>query len=108
MQPVDRKNETIFGQSLGVVEKLLGMKAFREKYVDKESEFARQEMTAELEAWACQVDFAAASVQLVCCPEDKFATSGVGPKVYVRNAGSLFAGVAKVILFGMEGNLLPR
>ena len=50
VQPVDYKNETIFGQSLGSVEKLLGMKTFREKYVDKETDFARQEMTAELEA----------------------------------------------------------
>ena len=37
VQPVDRKNETIFGQSLGAAEKLLGMKVFREKYVDKEN-----------------------------------------------------------------------
>ena len=80
VQPVDYKNETIFGQSLGSVEKLLGMKTFREKYVDKETVFARQEMTAELEAWACQVDFAAASVQLVCCPEDKSCHRRCRPK----------------------------
>ena len=80
VQPVDRKNETIFGQSLGAVEKLLGMKVFRKKYVDKETEFARQEMTAELEAWACQVDFAAASVQLVCCPEDKICHKRCRPE----------------------------
>ena len=80
VQPVDCKNATIFGQSLGAVEKLLGMKVFREKYVDKETEFARQEMTPELEAWACQVDFAGASVQLVCCPEDKICYKRCRPE----------------------------
>ena len=71
VQPVDAKNETIFGQSVADVEESLGMKTFRQKYVEKETDFAREEMNAELEAWACQVDFAAVSVQLVCCPEDK-------------------------------------
>ena len=37
-------------------------------------------MTAELEAWACQVDFAAASVQLVCCPEDKICHKRCRPE----------------------------
>jgi hypothetical protein len=34
VQPVDSKNKTIFGQSLGGVEGILGMHAFRKKYVD--------------------------------------------------------------------------
>ena len=71
VQPVDAKNETIFGQSVTAAEELLGMQTFRQKYVEKETEFAREEMNAELEAWACQVDFTAVSVQLLCCPEDK-------------------------------------
>ena len=79
VQPVDAKNETIFGQSVADVEESLGMKTFRQKYVEKETDFAREEMNAELEAWACQVDFAAVSVQLVCCPEDKMCQKRCRP-----------------------------
>ena len=37
VQPVDAKNGTIFGQSVAAVERVLGMQAFREKYVEKEN-----------------------------------------------------------------------
>ena len=74
---------TILGNSLGAVEKFLGTQAFREKYVEKETKFARQEITAELEVWVCQVDFAAASVKLVCCTEDKIRQKRCRPESFI-------------------------
>ena len=74
---------TIFGNSLGAVEKFLGTQAFREKYVEKETKFARQEITAELEVWVCQVDFAAASVKLVSCTEEKIRQKRCRPESFI-------------------------
>eukprot|EP00438_Fugacium_kawagutii_P017484 Skav217980 [mRNA] locus=scaffold496:402099:408191:- [translate_table: standard] len=71
VRPVDAENETVFGQPVAVVEKILGLQAFKEKYVDKETMFAQQEMNTELEAWTSQVEFGSACVKVVCCPEDK-------------------------------------
>eukprot|EP00438_Fugacium_kawagutii_P008899 Skav215707 [mRNA] locus=scaffold2573:242958:252224:+ [translate_table: standard] len=80
VQPVDAKNETVFGQSLAAVEKILGLQAFKEKYVDKETRFAQQEMTAELEDWTSQVNLGTACVKLVCCPEDKVCRKKCKPE----------------------------
>ena len=74
---------TILGNSLGAVEKFLGTQAFREKYVEKGTKFARQEITAELEVWVCKVDFAAASVKLVCCTEDKIRQKRCRPESFI-------------------------
>eukprot|EP00438_Fugacium_kawagutii_P014564 Skav232307 [mRNA] locus=scaffold882:595493:597445:- [translate_table: standard] len=71
VRPVDAENETVFGQPVAAIEKILGLQAFKEKYVDKETLFAQQEMNAELEAWTSQVEFGSACVKVVCCPEDK-------------------------------------
>eukprot|EP00438_Fugacium_kawagutii_P001459 Skav211876 [mRNA] locus=scaffold1431:374175:389938:+ [translate_table: standard] len=80
VQPVDARNETVFGQPVAAVEKTLGLQAFKEKYVDKEITFAQQEMNAELEDWISQVEFGTACVKLVCCPEDKVCRKKCKPK----------------------------
>eukprot|EP00435_Cladocopium_sp_Y103_P031622 s1345_g8.t1 len=41
------------------------------RYVAQETQFAQQEMKHELQDWMCEVRNGAASVKLLCCPEDK-------------------------------------
>ena len=71
VQPVNKKNQTLCGQSLALVDSVLGFGAFKEKYVDTATAFAQQEMKEELESWSCEVQCLGEGVTLVCCPEDK-------------------------------------
>ena len=80
VQPVDKKNQTLFGQSLARADAVLGFCAFKEKYVDTATAFAQQEMKEELETWSCEAQCLGQGVKLVCCPEDKVCQKRCAPE----------------------------
>ena len=80
VQPVDKKNQTLFGQSLARVDSVLGFGAFKEKYVDTATAFAQQEMNEELESWSCEAQCLGQGIKVVCCPEDKVCQKRCAPE----------------------------
>ena len=80
VQPVNRKQQTFFGQSLLDTEKLLGMSTFQKKYVQTETAFAQREMTMELEEWCAEASFENCAVKVICCPEDKVCQKRCSPE----------------------------
>ena len=80
VQPMNQKKETFFGQPLARGEEVLGLRVFKEKYVDKGTAVAQEEMAEELRSWTCEAHFPGKVIEVVCCPEDKECDRHCGPE----------------------------
>lgn len=80
VQPVNCKQQMLFGRSYSDAERLLSMCTFQEKYVKTATVFAQTEMTEELKDWSATASFDDGLIEVICCPEDKVCPKRCSPE----------------------------